>query len=127
MKKKFVKLSELPQETEISIEDSHEVITAGELRRDLDKDGDLDQANANWFTIQRKKWKPNAQRMITAYIENEYDDMYEDWDERAMDCVSKTVVDNLQQILEEAFKGESVTKYWSYEKDVIIDTPIKGQ
>jgi|SRR5690606_8674555 len=127
MKKNFVKLSELPNDTELSIEESHEVITASELRRDLEQDGDLDQANANWFTIQRKQWKPNAQRMITAYIENEYDDMYEDWDERAMDCVSKTVIDNLQQILDEAFKGESVTDYWSYEKDVIIDTAIKGQ
>lgn len=127
MKKNLIKLSELPNETEISIEESHEVITAGELRRDLEQDGDLDQANANWFTIQRKQWKPNAQRMITAYIEQEYDDMYEDWDERAMDCVSKTVIDNLQQILDEAFKGETVTEYWSYEKDVIIDTAIKGQ
>lgn len=127
MKKNFIKLSELPNETEISIEESHEVITAGELRQDLERDGDLDQANAKWLTIRRKQWKPNAQRMITSYIEQEYDDMYEDWDERAMDCVSKTVVDNLQQILDEAFKSETVTEYWSYEKDVIIDTTIKGQ
>lgn len=127
MKKNLVRLSELPSETELSVEESGYVITAGELRRDLEQDGDLDQANENWYTIQRKQWKPNAQRMITTYIEQEYDDMYEDWDERAMDCVTKTVIDNLQQILDEAFKGETVTEYWSYEKGVIIDTAIKGQ
>ncbi|RLJ90146.1 hypothetical protein [Planococcus citreus] len=127
MRKNSVLLSELPNETELSVEESGYTITAGELRRDLERDGDLDQANDNWCTIQRKRWKPSAERMVVAYIEQEYDEMYEDWDDRAMECLKDEHYQRIQEVLDEAFKGDSATEYWSYEKDVIIDTAIKGQ
>lgn len=127
MKKNAVKLSELPNEAELSVEESGYTITAGELRSDLERDGDLDVASDSWRTIQRKSWKPDARDMIEKYIEDEYDEMYEEWDSRAMECLEHEHFQKIQEVLDEAFKGDSATAYWSYEKDVIIDTPIKSQ
>lgn len=127
MRKNSVLLSELPSETELSVEESGYTITAGELHRDLERDGDLDQANDNWYTIQRKRWKPNAHHMIETYIDHQYDDMYEEWDTRAKECLNDEHYQKIQEVLNEAFKGDSATEYWSYEKGVIIDTPIKSK
>lgn len=74
-----------------------------------------------WYTVKSKKWKPSARFMIESYIENEYDSMYEDWDERAMDCISDTLIENIQTLLDEAFKCDLVSIYYEYDKPVEID------
>lgn len=124
MKENEIRLSQLPNETEISIEESNEVITAAELRQEFLTDGDLRRVNANWYTIKRMNWKPDARAMITNYIDQECDEMYEDWDEHALGCIKKEHLQKLQAVLEDAFTSENVTDYWVYEKEVIVDTSI---
>lgn len=116
-----LKLSQLNDDVEISIEESNSVYTVAELKREILELGEEHHKSDNWYTIIRKQWKPSAINMIRDYIEREYDDMYEDWDERAMDCVSDTVVANIQTILDEAFESDYATAYWIYDKPVEID------
>lgn len=119
--RKSVRLSELEDHIEISIEEDSEVLTVKDLKRHITELGEEGHEYSNWYVIERKRWKPNAQYMLETYIEQEYDNMYEDWDSRAMDCLTKDVVDKMQALLDEAFKGDSATEYWSYEMPVEID------
>lgn len=127
MKSNSVYLSELPTKTELSFEDAGYTITAYELKIELTKYDGQELANETWHTIQRKRWKPNAHHMIETYIDHQYDDMYEEWDTRAKECLNDEHYQKIQEVLNEAFKGDSATEYWSYEKGVIIDTPIKSK
>jgi len=106
-----VNLSELPDETPVSYEDAHYTYTAEELREKV-KEDDY-KKSVTWYVATEKRWAPDAKWMLSSYIENEYDQMYEDWDERAMDCIKKEHIDRIQAVLEEAFSGDSATLYWS--------------
>lgn len=116
-----LKLSELSDEVEVSIEESHIVYTVAELKSEIINLGEPHHESSNWYTIDRKRWLPSASHMVDNYIQSEYDDMYENWDERAMDCLSDEVIEKIQKILDEAFKGDHATVYWTYEKQVEID------
>lgn len=116
-----LKLSELPNETELSVEESNITYTVGELKREILELGEPHHELNNWYTIKKRKWKPNAHLMVERYIDNEFEDMYEDWDERAMECLNETVIENIQQLLDEAFKGDHATVYWTHEEPVEID------
>jgi hypothetical protein len=116
-----LKLSQLPDSTEISAEDSNSVYTVKELKREILEFGEPHHETGSWYTLQHKRWHPSAASMIESYIESEYCDMYEDWDERANDCITQDVVNKVQSILNEAFKGDSATEYWSYIDPVEID------
>ena len=118
---KQLKLSELHDDIELSIEESTTVYTVAELKWEITELGEPHHESSNWYTIKRERWNPNARYMIDSYIENEQDSMYEDWDERAMDCVTDEVVSKIQAILDEAFKGDYATAYWTYEEPVEID------
>jgi len=74
------------------------------------------------YTTVRQKWTPSAERMIESYIENEACDMYEDWDDRAWECIDKRgLVEEFQNWLDAAFSTGYATDYWTYDKSVIID------
>ncbi|WP_017728546.1 hypothetical protein [Halalkalibacterium ligniniphilum] len=116
-----LKLSELSDDIEVSIEESSTVYTVAELKREIIELGEPHD-ESSWYTITRKKWIPDARGMVEGYIESEYDNMYEDWDERAWDCVmNHGAIDKIQAILNETFKGEYATAYWTYEMPVEID------
>lgn len=115
------KLSELSNEIELCVEESSIIYTVAELKREILELGEPHHETDTWFIIKKKKWKPDVVRMVEQYIENEYDDMYEDWDERAMECMTDEHLNKIQEILNEAFKGEDATVYWSYEESVEID------
>ncbi|MNV92210.1 hypothetical protein D3C71_1867810 [compost metagenome] len=54
--------------------------------------------------------------------------MYEDWDERARDCIKPEHIEKIQAVLDEAFKGGYETEYWTYVNPVEIDirpTPVQ--
>jgi hypothetical protein len=117
-----LKLSNLDDDVEVSIEESNTVYTVAELKREIIELGEPHHESSNWYTIKRKKWTPDAQSMVERYIESEYADMYEDWDERAWDCVvSNSTIKKIQDILEETFKSDYATSYWTYEKPIEID------
>ncbi|HIW31269.1 MAG TPA: hypothetical protein IAA29_00630 [Candidatus Paenibacillus intestinavium] len=112
-----VKLSELPDETLVSYEDAHFKLTAEELRQCV-ANGEHEGRGEIWIVATEKRWAPDAKWMLSNYIENEYDQMYEDWDERANDCIKKEHIDRIQAVLDDAFSGDSVSKYW------LLDGPV---
>lgn len=57
--------------------------------------------------------------MIEQYIDSERDDMYESWDERALDCIDEGAIEAIQRQLEEMFA--SIKGYWTFGKGVEID------
>ncbi|HAM79579.1 MAG TPA: hypothetical protein DCO80_02065 [Ornithinibacillus sp.] len=118
---KRLKLSELADDVEVSIEESSTVYTVAELKHEILEIGEPHHESSNWYTITRKRWKPNAMHMVENYIEREYDEMYEDWDSRAMDCLTDEVVSKIQSILDKAFEGDYATLYWTCEDRVEID------
>lgn len=114
-----VKLSQLPADTLLSYEDAREAITVSEL---IDRFDRWEGIDFTWHVVTEMRWKPSAARMVERYIESEYDDMYEDWDDRANDCLKQEYVDRIQAVLDEAFQGEYATKYWVLDgPEVIID------
>ncbi|AGY47389.1 hypothetical protein [Bacillus phage SBSphiJ6] len=118
---KMLKLSELPDDTELGVDGSGIIQTVSEIKWGIQKYGEPYHLEGDWYTIKRKKWRPDATRMLEGYIEDELDDMYDDWDERAWDCLPDEVVSKIQGILNEAFKGDYATAYWTYEQPVDID------
>jgi hypothetical protein len=117
-----LKLSMLAEDVEISIEESHTVYTVAELKREITELGEPHHESANWYTIKREKWVPDAESMLDRYIDCEKDDLYEDWDESAWDCVMRNnAIDKIQAILDETFNSDYATTYWTYDKSVEID------
>ena len=122
-----VKLSQLPDDTKISIEDSSRVYTAAEVKREIIEFGEPHH-ESSWYIVVEKRWRPDAKYMVQMYIEREYDDMYEDWDERAFECITEDHIRRIQVVLDEAFAGDYATKYWEYGEPVEIDIfPSEGE
>ncbi|MFT9820322.1 hypothetical protein [Lysinibacillus sp. NPDC056185] len=46
--------------------------------------------------------------------------MYEDWDDRANECVTDEILQKIQTILDKAFASDSVKQYWTLEKKIVI-------
>ncbi|MEH7249205.1 hypothetical protein V7114_20810 [Neobacillus niacini] len=117
-----VKLSQLNDDAEVSIEESSTVYTVAELKGEILELGEPHHESPNWYTITRKKWVADAHLMLDRYIDCERDDMYEDWENRAWDCIeSHGVVGKIQAILDEAYKTDHATAYWEYDQPVEID------
>lgn len=116
-----VKLSQLTEDTLLSYEDSRYTLTPSELINALRNDEYV--AEIKWYVVSEKIWGANAEHMLERYIEDEYQEMYEDWDERAHDCLKKEHIERIQAILDEAFKDEYATKYWVLDgPEVILDS-----
>ncbi|MFY0521419.1 hypothetical protein ACOMCU_26920 [Lysinibacillus sp. UGB7] len=117
-----LKLSELADDVEVSVEESNTVYTVAELKREILELDEPHHKTPNWSTVIRQKWSPCANSMLDSYIDNEYQEMYEDWDDRAWDMVAKHDLENkIQALLDEAFESDYATAYWTYDKPVEID------
>ncbi|MEK8128383.1 hypothetical protein WMW72_10755 [Paenibacillus filicis] len=117
-----VKLSTLADDVQLAYVDGNEQITAGQLRADPES-----YDHSTWYVCTNRRWQPNAKTMIDNYIEGEYDTMYEDWDDRARDCLKQEHYDRIQAILDEAFSGDHATVYWILDgPEVEIDTGESG-
>lgn len=57
---KKVKLSELADDIEISIEESNTFYTVAELKREIIKLGKPHHESTNWYTIKMQRWSPDA-------------------------------------------------------------------
>lgn len=116
------KLSELADDVEIGVEETNFVYTAADLKREIKELEEPHHETRNWFTLKRRKWTPSAEHMVEMFVESEGEDMYENWEERANDCIEKAgAIEKIQAILDETFKDNSATVYWTYEKPVQID------
>lgn len=116
-----LKLSELNDEIEISIEETSTVYTVAELKREILELGNPAHLSTNWYTIARHKWKPCAESMVDSYLENESCELYEDFYSVAMSDMEKGAIEKIQLILDETFNNNSTCDYWTYEKSVEID------
>lgn len=122
MDNKKLKLSELADDVELSVEETSTVYTVAELKREILELGESHHNTPNWCTVVRQRWLPSANNMLDTYIENEHQDLYEDWDERAWDIVVEHDLEKkIQSLLDEAFKDDFATSYWTYDKPVEID------
>jgi hypothetical protein len=116
-----LKLSELSNDIEVSIEESSTVYSVAELKREIMKLGEEHHLSTNWYTVIRRKWQPCAETMIDSYLESESCDLYEDFYSVAMGEMQKVAIDKIQTILDETFKSSSTSDYWVYDKPVEID------
>lgn len=121
MMTKTLKLSELADDVEVGREYHHTTYTVAELKHEILKHDEPHHEDKDWYTVKHQKWQPCAKTMIENYIENESQDMYDDWDERANDCLTDDVVQRIQAILDEAFATGHATDYWTFEQRVMID------
>lgn len=83
-----VKLSELPDDVVVSREESTCFYEVGELKREITQLNEPHHKYDDWYICNDATWNPDAKYMLENYIENEAGDMYEDWDDKATDCVT---------------------------------------
>lgn len=120
-----LKLSQLADDVVIANSDALKVWTVEELKNEIEEFGN--KGIGQWFIAKPQEWQPCAQSMIENYIDSQADGMYEDWDERALDCVSEELIQKMQALLDEAFKGDSVKTYYEWGEPVGIDILPKLQ
>jgi hypothetical protein len=113
------KLSELPDEEQVSIEYSSTKYTVAELKHEILVLGEPHHQSTNWLIVSDAKWKPDAETMFEQYRDNVADDMFENFDEHVNDQLNKDTISKLQAVLDEAF-GDGIG-YWNYGKAVEID------
>lgn len=121
MTEKTILLSEVPENEELSYEDGSFTLTPSELRKRIEEGEGLQ--NHTWYVCTPQRWNPDAKYMLDRYIEDEYNNgMYEEWDARASECLCQEHYDKIQAVLDDAFKDDYVTKYWTLDgARVIID------
>lgn len=117
--KVILKLSELPDDMEVSAEGSHTMYTVRELKREILELREPHHETKNWFVAEPRTWCPDAETMFEQYRDNCADDMYENFDEHVDDQINHDTIAKLQAVLDEAF-GDGI-HYWEYGKDVEID------
>lgn len=119
-----MKLSQLALDTLIGREEQSPK-TVEEVITEI-KDGEP-HGDYAWYLTKVHYWKPDAERMIDRYIQDEYEDMYEDWDERAYD-IFKRLVPQIQKILEETVEKnkDCVSVYYTCGEEVEIDVEYEG-
>ncbi|MEK4247125.1 hypothetical protein MKZ20_17650 [Psychrobacillus sp. FSL K6-2684] len=116
-----LKLSQLNDEIEISLEESHSVMTVAQVKREILELNEKHHLAGEWYTVDRVKWEPCALSMVVQYFEDQEDDMYEDWSEQALKQISNETIQQIQTLLNEAFKGSSVNDVWKYDITIEID------
>lgn len=121
-----IKLSQLPDEVEVAVEESSTVYTAAELKHEILVLGEEHHLSPNWYTVVRHQWKPSAENMVDSYLENESCELYEDFYSVAMGEMEKGAIDKIQSILDQVFDKNYVRDYWTYEKPVEIDIYPNG-
>lgn len=124
--RKEIRLSKLADDVLVSYEGASEkdIYTVKELKDAIIKYNQPHHETEGWgIVLEKKKWQPNAQLMLDAYIKNEQLEMYKGWSDRAWSCLDETVVAEIQKILDEAFQFNFNTEieYYTFSQAVIID------
>jgi hypothetical protein len=120
----MIKLSELNDDIEIC-NGNGAYYTVAEIKHEIIKykeDFSDWRIYGKWFIAEPAKWEPDAKGMIERYIDSEYDEMYEDWDQRIWSCFNEEDFEKIQSILDEVVKRDNgVTNYYNFGKEVEID------
>lgn len=116
-----VKLSELDPESFLLI-NGGSVRETKHLVEEL-RNGDIEVNDVgSIYTAKVKLWEPSAKRMVETYIDQQQDEMYEDFDIRAFDCFTEDDLGKIQDIIDAVFARDKgiETCYWE-DIPVIID------
>ncbi|KQY83752.1 hypothetical protein ASD24_29535 [Paenibacillus sp. Root52] len=112
-----VKLSELPEITQLSYEGATCTYTIQQVRTLISEDAEW--AAYDWHVCTPVTWKPSAKKMIENYIEQEHQNMYEEWDVQAAACVTTENITEIQVIIDKMFVQ---FQHWSSDgPEVILD------
>jgi len=100
------------------------IMTVAEFKNEITIHGAEAFPGGEWHTIEAKRWEPNAETMIKNYVEHEGQDMYEEWEQHAGECINPEVIEELQTVLDKAFGGNFgayATLYYTLEELISID------
>lgn len=95
----MIKLSELKDDEKI-IDERGNVEDVIDVKYDV-KHGSFKDIKTKFYTATKYQAGIDARRMLEDAIESEYDNMYEDWEERILDDVTDEDIAKLQAILDD--------------------------
>lgn len=106
----MIKLSELKDEIVLMDENSR-CYTVKEAKNDL-------SINGNFYVTTEYQASVDARDVLETAIENEYGNMYEDWNELVLDDITDEDVERIQAVLDDIFNRnkEQNTAYYQDEK-----------
>lgn len=120
-----LKLSKLDDYVQIANEYGVRNYTVAEIKNEIVRYREPHHdVRGEWFVVNPAKWKPSAHDFLEYYIESVYQDMYEDWDNRAWNCVTDEVVNKIQAILDETL-DEATTDYWEFDFNKPVEIDIR--
>lgn len=111
--KVMIKLSELKDDV-ILMDENQNIYEAKEVKNDTSIDGKL-------YTTMEYQAGIDARRMLENAIENECDNMYEDWEECILDDVTDGDIEKLQAVLDDIFnraQEQNIAYYQDEEVDM---------
>lgn len=116
----MVKLSELKDDEKI-IDESGNVYDVEEVKGDLRYF--KDEGKKLYTTIEYHA-HIDAKDMLESAIESEYDNMYEDWEERILDDITDDDIKKIQVVIDDVLnrnKGQNTAYYQDKEIEVDIE------
>lgn len=114
----MIKLSELKDDA-IVIDENLSVYAVEEVKNDLQYFKDK---NKKLYTTTEYHAGIDARDMVESAIEREYDNMYEDWDEKILDDITDEDVQRIQDVLDEILnrnKQQNISYF--QDKEIEID------
>lgn len=115
----MVKLSELNMEDMLYIEGEYgdSIMTKTEVLDELDY---IKQEGKKIYTTHEYEAKVNAKYVIDWAIEDEYQNMHEDWDLEAMREVTEEDIEDIQKVFDRILDRTNRVSYYA-DKEVEID------
>lgn len=112
----MIKLSELQNDVKVMDENSN-VYDVEDVKEDLQYFKDK-----NIYTTTEYQANINAKEMLGSAIEDEYQNMYEDWDERISDDITDEDIEKIQAILDDIFSRNKTQNIAYYQdKEIEVD------
>lgn len=113
----MIKLSELDKDTKVMYGES--VYTVEEVRNDLGYF--TNNEDRKLYTTREYHANIDARKMLETAIQNEYDNMYEDWFECIIGDIKDEDIEKIQAILDDIFsrnKGQNIAYYEDEEIEI---------
>lgn len=113
-----IKLSSLPLDTRLMIDGNNGVYTVQDVIDDIEYYRDKEIYITNQYHASF-----DAEDILRNAVENEYDNMYEDWDEAISEDITKEDIEDLQAILNRIL-ARNPSQNISYTQNELIEIDI---
>lgn len=113
-----VKISTLPQDAILIVEGSSTIVTVAEVVRDIEE-----YRNSEIYTTTANHASFDARHVLDTIIENECDNMYEDWDESIKSDIKQEDIDELQKILDRILSRDPSSNI-AYYQDKLVEIDV---